>query len=446
MELFIIYLLKVNIVLAILYSSYWVLFRKEKFFVANRFILLACLVCSLLLPLVSIEGEMLQQLEQDIAAANPLTHIYNSISDAPVSTPQPITGRDNTNNADRFFWIRVGAGTYLLITMLLLAAFVRRLWLLYQFFKTHEKIKEGGVTYLFHHRIIPPFSFFHRLVINKTDFSKDEYAQVVAHEKVHIRQWHTLDMLMSELMVIVCWINPLAYRLRNAIKLNLEYIADDTVLNTGVDKKDYQLNILSRCLAPGRYALTNLFSSSKIKLRIKMMNTKNNNKQHWFKYLFLIPLGLACYFIINPLSAQQQQGVKAAVIDHSPHPFKKIYVVIKADTGEDALWSIQDRLKKRGINFNITNTKFDGDLLTAIDVEVNVPGIYKDAVSSDNAGKPLLKPVFFYYEPGTGFQLGKGSIPGDVSGSGSKFLKNNLNGILIYFAGGQEMEGSCKWD
>ena len=100
------------------------------------------------------------------------------------------------------------------------------------------------------------------------------YREIISHEKVHIQQWHSIDILFAELAHILLWVNPLMVYLKRCIKLNHEYIADGEVINSGVDKKDYQLSILQSSFKLQAHQLTNLYSSSKIKTRIKMMNLK----------------------------------------------------------------------------------------------------------------------------------------------------------------------------
>jgi hypothetical protein len=163
-----------------------------------------------------------------------------------------------------------------------------------------------------------PFSFFNYLVINKQLFNDRELRQVIAHEKVHIQQWHSIDILFAELTHTVLWVNPLMVYLKRCIKLNHEYIADSEVINSGVDKKDYQLSILHSSFKLQAHQLTNLYGSSKIKTRIKMMNLKKSPKANAYKYAFVLLLVAASYFLINPSSAgalQKSATEKSAKFD-----------------------------------------------------------------------------------------------------------------------------------
>ena len=160
-----------------------------------------------------------------------------------------------------------------------------------------------------HESNMPPFSFFNFLVVNSSQFDSQRFSQIIAHEKVHICQWHTIDILFTEIASILLWANPLIWISKRYIKLNLEYIADEAVLNTGVNKKAYQYSLLYTSLNPEKCRLANLFNSSPIKLRIKMMNSKKSSWIGLYKYTLVIPLTIAVYFIIHPLNAQTAVGI-----------------------------------------------------------------------------------------------------------------------------------------
>jgi hypothetical protein len=201
-----------------------------------------------------------------------------------------------------FSLIRLLVGMYALVTLVLLVRFLHDLFRLFKLLNSSSKQASHGLCYCSHDQELPPFSFFRYLVINSLQYGDGQMAQIIAHEKVHIRQGHTIDLLFAEMVNIVLWPNPLVLALKRAIKLNLEYIVDDQVLKTGIDRKSYQMGILS-CLRLRPVPLANLFNSSKIKLRITMMNSKRSPAGHLFKYAFVLPLLATAYFLVNPLRA-----------------------------------------------------------------------------------------------------------------------------------------------
>ena len=322
MSPFLIYLLKANAAISILVLSYFLLLRNEKFFKLNRAFLIAILIFSFALPLTPAANFFkIDQIENHPTAMNSFARVYNRIS----KSEQPIANiyRDIASyhpTAMRITSMQIIFVAYLFVVFILLLRFLFQLFNLYRIIKQSKKHLRDGIVYCEHDRELSPFSFFNYLVINKSAYDRKQSDQIVDHEIVHIRQWHIIDILFSELAQIVLWVNPLSIVLKKYINLNLEFIADESLLDHGIDKKEYQLNILSSSFNSMRYPLTNLFNSSKLKLRIKMMNSKKSPTRNLYKYAFMLPLILVVYFIINPLSvqtlkAQVQKQIQPQEID-----------------------------------------------------------------------------------------------------------------------------------
>lgn len=136
---------------------------------------------------------------------------------------------------------------------------------------------------------IAPFSFGNAIFINKKKYTDEELQEIIRHEFVHIKQKHTLDIIWCELLCIINWMNPFVWLLRKAIKQNLEFIADDKVLQHGYDKSEYQY-LLLKVMGNRQFAFTNHFNFSSLKNRIIMMNTIKSAKIHLAKFLFLLPV------------------------------------------------------------------------------------------------------------------------------------------------------------
>ncbi len=134
-----------------------------------------------------------------------------------------------------------------------------------------------------------PFSFGNAIYINQHLHTEKEWEDIILHEYVHIRQRHTVDILIAELVCIVNWYNPFAWLIRYSIRQNLEFIADQQVLDKGVDRKGYQYHLL-KVMGEPRYRLANNFNFSSLKKRIVMMNQMRSAKLHLLKLLFVLPL------------------------------------------------------------------------------------------------------------------------------------------------------------
>ena len=448
MEALIVYFIKANIILALLYGIYWLLLKNEKFFALNRYILLGSIVVSFCLPLLP--GTFLPALLRDkIPAVLQLNKAINNaiVNDAVYpGKGQLLHPQNSAATYGWLFYMQVAGGIYLLITVILLLRFGNQLLTVRRLVQINGMLHGNGINYLYHNKDIPPFSFFNYLAVNKAQYTAEELGQVIAHERVHIKHLHTVDVLLAEIVCIVLWINPLVYRLRSCIKLNLEFIADEQVLQTGIDKKNYQLNILSSCLQAGNYQLTNLFTSSKIKLRIKMMNTNKTPLRNLYKYAFILPVILAAYFVTSPVKAQPVTKVSATAnaAGTSLPAFDKLYVVINSHTNANTLESIKSNLADLGVEFTASDINYKNGVLTNIGIDVNVPGVFKGEVTG-KLNSLLTYPAIFYYERESGFHVIIGPVPGDVSSFGKKIVTNNLNGLLVVRNGSTELHGSCTW-
>jgi hypothetical protein len=245
-----------------------------------------------------------EPIQHQIATANPLNGLYTTIDHSqmvnkPLNTAYVAVNQGFTPPS----LMQILACAYLSVSIVLLVRSIIKVLKISILITKTKKQFINGIYYCAFDGTAP-FSFFNYLVVNKELFNDNELRQVIAHENVHIRQWHSIDILFAELVHAILWINPLLLYFKRYIKLNHEYIVDHELINSGVDKKNYQLSILHSSLKLSQAnQLSNLYSSSKIKLRIKMMNLKKSHSANAYKYAFALLLVAASYFLINPLSA-----------------------------------------------------------------------------------------------------------------------------------------------
>ncbi|NJK95353.1 MAG: hypothetical protein HC905_10955 [Bacteroidales bacterium] len=111
------------------------------------------------------------------------------------------------------------------------------------------------------HNLPYPFSFLHLIFINRQTLSEANHGAMLEHERVHIRQWHWLDLILLEFLVAVQWFNPFAWLFRRSVKELHEYLADEEVLKQ-TPKLDYQLLLFSQVCGTDLYQPVNGFKSS----------------------------------------------------------------------------------------------------------------------------------------------------------------------------------------
>jgi hypothetical protein len=274
------FLFKLSVSLAVVWCFYQVVLRRLTFYTLNRWYLLGYLLLSFIIPFINL-GPMLQD-------------------DGPAGEPLVIQFIPAIGGVSQRAAIQVASGAGLsgwavLLCVLaagsvvLLARMAVRWISLIRLRRKARLIDGNGVKIYQVDGPVTPFSFGNAIFINQHLYTEREWADIILHEYVHIRQRHTVDILMAELVCVVNWYNPFAWLIRYSIRQNLEFIADQQVLEKGVDRKGYQYHLL-KVVGEPQYRLANNFNFSSLKKRIIMMNKMRSARLHMLKLLFLLPL------------------------------------------------------------------------------------------------------------------------------------------------------------
>lgn len=276
MEVFYTYFLKVNIALAVLYVFYRVLFSNSTFFHLRRVCLFFVYLFSFIYPFINLFSCFNIRQQQEIA------HYFSFVTPVMENISKPV-------------YVIDGAGKILLllyagVTAVFLVRFFFRLGSIFYLLKKGEKKRYGNISFVYPHKEVMPFSFFKWIVIRADKYSPEEFDKIWMHEKAHQAQWHSLDILMSEGVCIILWLNPFAWLLKRAVAGNLEFLADRFVLCGGHDRKAYQYLLLSQALELAPAGPVNRFTFSSLKTRISMMNKRQSGKMSLLKYLMWIPV------------------------------------------------------------------------------------------------------------------------------------------------------------
>jgi bla regulator protein BlaR1 len=124
---------------------------------------------------------------------------------------------------------------------------------------------------------ISPFSFWQNIYINPDNLDTADLKSILQHEQVHVKEWHTLDILLAEISLVFYWFNPGVWLMKKAVRENIEFITDRKILQAGTDTKAYQYSLLNVSIAATHLlGITNHFNFSTLKKRIKMMNAKSH--------------------------------------------------------------------------------------------------------------------------------------------------------------------------
>ena len=171
-----------------------------------------------------------------------------------------------------------------------------------------------------------PCSFGNIIFINPAKYDWETYNQVLLHEKIHIEQKHTLDLLVAEIVLIFQWFNPFAWLMRKELESNLEFFTDSKLLqHNKVEKESYQMSLLKVAAPHFPLSLTTNYNQSLLKKRLLMMNAKKSNVHTIWKYFFLLPLMVlfVCFFN-EPVVKSQNVTTKSAEKkqDHADNDIK----------------------------------------------------------------------------------------------------------------------------
>ena len=282
-----IYLIKVNVALIVLYAFYKFSFSKDTFFRLRRGMLLLICATSLIYPFIDF-SEWAGWNEHALGEA--ITTVYNKLLPEVLVTatlPAASTEVGAANwQAGTWLWIIYGLG----FAMLLLRS-------LFEVCKICRSVARSqrcslkGVSVCRSDEIGEPCSFFHWIFIGAIQYPDKELNEILIHEQTHVREFHSLDIILAQLIILLCWFNPFSWLIRSEIRMNHEYLADKQVVMSGYDKKSYQYHLLGikhTSLAAANFY--NNFSVLPLKKRIKMLNRKRTHNIIVGKYLMFIPV------------------------------------------------------------------------------------------------------------------------------------------------------------
>ncbi|WP_417186610.1 TonB family protein [Bacteroides sp.] len=283
------YFLKINVAIALFYAFYRLFFYKDTFFTWRRAALLCFFAVSAVYPLLNIQTWITEQ-EPMVAMAD----LYADI----VLPEFTITPEQTTSDWKTLLLQTVGFAYWGMVIVLAIRFFIQLAGIIRLAFRC-RKAKIGNTNVHLLRQASGPFSFFHWIFIHSTSHTEDELSEILTHEQTHANQWHSIDVLVSEIVCIFCWFNPFAWLMKREIRTNLEYLADNRVLETGHDSKAYQYHLLGLSHHKAAATIYNSFNVLPLKKRIKMMNKKRTREIGRTKYLMFLPLAALLMIISN---------------------------------------------------------------------------------------------------------------------------------------------------
>lgn len=304
-----VFLLKASVVVLVLLTFYKIFLEKESFFAANRMYLLLGLLLMVSLPFIPLPNvingqgiiskkiELLESKEkvgtttQEDAFGEPIIRDSNSV-------PPVLTTNHPDQEKGPIYWLLVAY--YFGAAVLLLNLIIQIIGILLKVLRSSDRINDTQCIIINTELVKEPCSFFNYIFLNPENYDFETYEQIVAHEKIHVKKRHTIDLMLSEIIVVVLWFNPFIWLYRKEVEKNLEYQTDNLLIdNNNVEKEKYQMNLLEIATLTRPLTVTTNYNQSLVKQRILKMNSKKSNPQAYWKYAFTAPLLFALLISMN---------------------------------------------------------------------------------------------------------------------------------------------------
>ncbi|MEM6963798.1 MAG: TonB family protein, partial [Bacteroidota bacterium] len=372
------YLIKVTICWVGFYLIYSVFLKKETFFHVNRWYLLSTLFLGVLIPLV----EFLPIFQEDNTAMVYLLPLNESVFYVESAVNEAVV-------ESTFDWMQLFWGVYFSGVIFFGLRFLVGLGKILKLYLDAEKVKKANHTLVLTNHLHLPFSFFKMMFWSKnlTITTADEQ-KILTHEAAHVEGWHSVDVMLCEIMSIIFWCSPPVYFYKKSLKTVHEYLADAVVLQTTSTKK-YGRLLLQQSQSGLQVALANHFIHSQLKQRIIMMTGNKSRKEAAIKYLFALPVILLLFIAFSKKEAFANTDTPTTEITDNTTPtntemLTSVATVVGNDVDEMPLFpGCEDEENKAAMR-----KCSDENLLKHIYMNIKYP---KEARKAGTEGRVIVK-------------------------------------------------------
>ena len=370
MGVFFIYILKSSVCLVLFYLFFRLLLSKETFHRFNRMALLGVLFFSLLIPCIEVTTRHQVEVQQAVLSIEQLLLMAEL-----EATPANVGAVQETPTIS---WVQIVLLVYLAGILFLVCRNIYSLICLFRLVHSgkHEKL-EKGVTLVVHNQEIAPFSWMKYIVISRKDLEENG-REILIHEMAHIHHRHSVDLLVADICIFFQWFNPSAWLLKQELQNIHEYEADETVINEGVNAKEYQLLLIKKAVGTRLYSMANSFNHSKLKKRITMMLKEKSNPWARLKYLYVLPLAaIAVTAFARPEISEKVEEISAVKVND-------LAEIVEKKSEENVVKELVDTTKNKVVVVGYRTEKKDSVLTSGKKkVAISVQGI-------SGEGKPLV--------------------------------------------------------
>src|SRR5690606_37832558 len=339
------YFIKTSALITLFYISYKVFLQRETFFNANRWFLMLGLMTSVILPFIVFKNYIYVE---PVVDTQPGFYVYEIVASQPLETS--------------FDWMKWLTYAYFAGVSFFFVKWLISFSSLLLILKNNTIQKVGSYYMMKTDKETAPFSFFKWIAYNPTQFTTDELQLIINHEKVHAREWHSIDIIASQLFTIIFWFNPIIWLYKKELQQNLEFIADQKAQQTSSCHKNYQKLLLKTSLPHQQLAITNNFYNSLVKKRIVMLHKSKSNILNTWKYALILPalvifmMSFNVKDVFNEKSTTSTPEVFNEIDESSTEtPIISKDVTITKDMTDAELENIKTTLKEKGFDATFKN-------------------------------------------------------------------------------------------
>lgn len=329
-----IYLIKINIALMLLYGFYRLTVSRDTFFGLRRLTLWLIYAVALMVPALNLEYWV-----RDTPTMASMANVY-----ADTFYPVVVVKAQ----APGITWIDMLLGIYWAGVAVLSLRLVWQLFSIIRLAAISRKQEVEGITVHLLRGEGSPFSFFRWVFMYPSTLEGKQLHEVMVHECTHVSGLHSLDTLFSELFSIACWFNPFAWLMKQEVRMNLEYLADESVLSDGNARKSYQYHLLGLAYRQPNEStkIANNFNLLPLKKRIKMMNKRRTSEIGKAKYLLFAPLAGALLMVSNIESVAREIGEQIPEVAEVQQKAeaKASDAIAPADTTKNVVYDVTETL------------------------------------------------------------------------------------------------------
>ncbi|MDW3192678.1 MAG: M56 family metallopeptidase [Cytophagales bacterium] len=362
-----VYLVECSLLLALLYSLYWVLLRKGRLFTLNRFFLISVFAGSFLIPLIdiSLPTENYTYIEAPVTTLSDarMTY-YEKMDEWMVPSAAPTTGAENTiHHQGKTSWLMVGLISLYLTGVAL--SLIRMGWIYFTLLRLKKQgslEERDGLTLVKLDQPIAPFSFLKYVFVSAEQVEEVGFQQILDHERTHIRERHSIDLMIVQFLAALQWFNPAAWWLIKSLKTTHEYRADQQMISKGYSVNEYQTLLLQQLISNNSYGLVHNFNLTFIKKRIAMMKIQKIGWTSKSQMALALCLGMIIAIITVQCNAKIEQLEPEATIQ------------------EVAIAPVQVNLPVIAANGFKLNEASETD--NAIILSLNQDGLYADGIAT----------------------------------------------------------------